>query len=394
LFQDLSSGPITAGTDLSGNVTTVLQDTTKGYIKFNINTWLDLSGNDITTSPSFAWYNTYNSPTWGYGRWTSITTVSATSATPGISNPNTLALKYGHSYYYSRAASKNSNNVFPPYNVLKKFNTSNTHWVNAQPNFNNTNWISSNQPSSLTINSGDYIKVVRQNSTTNYYISSYNTKNISSNQGSAWATFDVIALSDNPVANITSIFWPQITTSEYGDQYPSISFSDLITPNPLSSLSVALLSTIFTLAVNSNNKTKNIASAVPKCSYTPPLTSINRGWYPSAGKLTLRPETTALQIIAIGGGGGGGSAEESGDGGGGGGGGSGGINTKTITISSGDWVSFAPGVGGSASNAYGIGSSSPGGNGKNTIVKIHHLDGTASIYTALGGGGGGGAWSK
>lgn len=391
ISQDTTSGPLTAGVDLSGNIVSVLQNAANGPVNFNVNSWVDLSGNTILTSPSFAWYNTYNSPTWGYGRWTSMTTVSATSATPGISNPNTLTLQYGHSYYYSRANSKTSNNSFPPYNVLKKFNTSNTQWINAQPNPNNTNWISSNQPSSLTINSGDYIKVVRQNSTTNYYVSAYNSKNFSSNQGSAWATYDVIALSNNPVANITNIFWPQTTTAEYGDQYPSISFTDLLTPNPLSSVSVAVLSSIFFLATGLKQTKTNAQAAAPKCSYFPPTSSINRGWFTGTGHITLNPLTTSVSIIAIGGGGGGGSSEEVNAGGAGGGGGSGGVSLSTVLISQGDVIYFTSGAGGAASKAYNRGDTSSGGNGQNTTVTIHKAGGAILPPIRAGGGGGGGS---
>jgi hypothetical protein len=367
----------------------IAEDTLEDFSNFDTGSWLDLSGNDIFNSNLFAWYNTYENKTWGYGRWTSLTTVSATSSTPAIPNPDTLKLQYGKGYFYGRANSKLTRSSFPQYNVLYKFNTNNTKWIQAKPNNNKTSWITTTADASFNINAGDYLKVVRQQQTTFSYLSSYFIAESSSNKGSAWATYDYIALSDNSLLNSTTITWPTVTTVEYGDQYPSVSLTQLLTPNAPTYLTYAELTALFFTPSTSAANTPP-----PKTSYTPAVASTPTANYTKSGSFIVDDITTSVTIRAVGGGGGGGSAQEVNNGGAGGGGGSGGISTTSnFPVQQGDVVSFTVGAAGAGSRGSGRGSTNSGSAGGSTTITITRAGTVISTLAASGGRGGGGGWN-
>ncbi len=366
----------------------IVEDTASDFSNFDIGSWTDLSGNDVLNSNSFAWYNTFDKNSWGNGVWTSQTLVSATSASRGIPDTNTLSLKYGHSYFYGRANSNLTRTPFPHYNVLNSFNTNNTVWMQAKPNENKNSWVATNLPSKIVARAGDFFKIVRQQQTTSYYLSSVVVENFSSNQGSAWATYDSIAINPNPLLNATVISWPENTKVVYGDQYPSLSLTKLLTPNPPQYFTYAQLTALFF------SSTPTVTAEIP-----PPVGRFVEAHskstyreYGGSGSITITNLITAVSLVGVAGGGGGGSAQEVDSGGGGGGGGSGGMFARNnFTVREGDVISYSVGGGGSGSRIGGRGQIGSGYSGGGTSITITR-PGVGVIYSgsASGGGGGGG----
>ena len=426
----------------------IVEDTSTNFSNFDLGTWTDLSGNDVLNSPSFAWYNTFEDNSWGYGRWTSKTVVPLSGyvqideeVAPVIPNPDTLKLKYGHSYFYGRSNSKLTSDTFPLYNVLNSFNTTNTKWIQAKPNNDKSSWISSEQDASLVISAGDYLKIGRQQQTTSYYLSSVAVTNSSSNEGSIWSTYDSIALSDNAIQTPTTLFWPNISTQLSGvsglyyGQYPPITFDDLMSPNPIvggsfispTSGSPGILRWNI---VNKDTKQTFSYYNTPVATFTPPTTgtfyvevtgrSYVGGYYylygessPNKGStgsylvsnafsssLTATSDTTfvvpsgvsTISISAVGAGGGGGSGNETADASGGGGG-SGGLVVTTVSVNKDDILSIKVGKGGRGSNATNSLITVNGVAGESTIVTLISSNGIKRIIATAGGGkGGGGAF--
>lgn len=437
-------------TDSNSLADFVVEDTSTDLSKFNISTWTDLSGNAVNDSYSFAWYNTVNKDTWGHGRWTSRTLLLENVVPDNpedqtydvlVPDPKTLRLMYGKSYYYGRVNSPNNGSNFPLYNVLNKFNTSRTKWIQARPNNNSSGWVSNDTPANFTINAGEVLKVVRQNQTTSYFLSSYNVPNSSSNQGSIWWSYDSVAISDNPLLNSTTISWPSITTQLSGvsglyyGEYPPVDLASLFSSNrsPGNTYTSVASGRPSILCWNITNVQTSATVSfynTPVVTFTPNTTgtfyvdvtardyfgayyflygnsSPNRGsitkylstpTYPTTGtyvsdSVFVVPDgVSAVNITGVGGGGGGGSATQKAAAGGGGGG-SGGLCTSSISVKPGDQIVMSIGKGGSGSkstNPLMISNGSPGGSTVVTLVSSNGIK--TQLFVAEGGLGGGGTY--
>lgn len=183
----------------------------------DLGSWRDSTNNPTASSLEFAWYKTKTKHSWGDGQWVSNVTLTAAP----------FILETGKAYFYKRATSKIVSELMPPYTVNYTFNTNKTKWIDAKMSSDGS-WISTENNSVMTIHPGDFIKYGRQAQTISYLLSSYETENTSSNEGSVWSVYDKIpaACGKN---NSTTISWP-IQSAPFGsvdNQYPSTSFADI-----------------------------------------------------------------------------------------------------------------------------------------------------------------------
>jgi hypothetical protein len=187
--------------------------------ELDFSSWKDLSGNNISNSPRFAWFKTKNYKTWGNGEWVN-----------NIKRP-LFNLETGKAYFYKRASNKIGDEEFPPYTVSYSFPTSPVKWIAAKINPEDGTWSESpnNFISTMTLYPGDYIKISRQSSTTSYVVSSYEIQSVlSNNVGSVWSAFDVIPKVCGE-ENGTTISWPSITDPQQlkNPQYPHVSVEQI-----------------------------------------------------------------------------------------------------------------------------------------------------------------------
>ena len=392
-------------TDFNAQADFIALDVLNDLGSFDLGSWKDANENGITTSPSFAWYSTINnslSTTWGYGQWTSLTptakTDPVTKQTSYTPNASTMVLRSGQSYFYGRTNARLTNTNFPPYVVLNKFNTNNTTWIGARYNAAKSAWVSTDVPSQFNLNPGDFITFSKQVSTTNFYVSAQPFPINSTNQGSIWATYDSIALSDNSLLNQTVITWPDQADNTPNNQYPPITLVDLLatTITNVSASDYPYLPTYFPVNASVPTTTPyptTVISNAQTLSAEFPYSPGNAISY-----FVVPPHVTSIYFEIVGGGGGGGSGVCTSEfyGGTGGGGGAGQLKQGNIPVTPGETIKFTIGAGGVGSSntpyssttvANNITKSSNGVNGKPTT-----LIAKSGTYTAAGGIGGGGAW--
>lgn len=378
---------------------------TTNFGSMDLGSWRGLDNEPANTSTSFAWYSTINnsfSSTWGYGNWTSVSPVPITNPTTKetVYNPSssTLRLNTGKSYFYGRTNARLVSADFPPYIVLNKFNTKRNSWIEGQLNADKSAWISTDRPSQFVLNPGDYLTFNKQASTTHFYLSAQPNTIVSTNLGSIWASYDSIALSDNPLLNSTIISWPNYSDNIPNNQLPSLSLPQIFTSSQINGSQYPYLATYF-----------------PTSAYTAPgpysttITSIGQTVsaefvYSTQNEATyfvVPPNVTTIYFELVGGGGGGGSSVSvlpNSYGGSGGGGGAGELIQGTIPVTPGDILYLTLGQGGAGSNntpyssstilLNSIAKSANGSNGSPTILST-----STGSYQAAGGFGGGGAWT-
>ncbi len=190
---------------------------------FNINTWFDMSGNNVFNSPQVAWFKTNSVTGWGNGEWTS------TKNTP-------FFLQKGRSYIYYRANTRTLNpniSSFPELvtrHTYTDLNEGDFIWMTGILN-NENKWISTNTPATVTnLHPGDYVVYYRQPLTTQFLSGGLSgsyveeIKTFSQNKGSIWSLYDYYAIDEKGAQvdvtypfqsylNVTSPICPPCTLS-------------------------------------------------------------------------------------------------------------------------------------------------------------------------------------
>lgn len=171
---------------------------------FNLSMWRDRDGLSFFESPNACWFKTDSKIGWGSGTW-----VCGASATN-----NTFYFRRGRRYVYYRANVRDRNietESFPEL-VIRKIMPENNNfsgtWINAIRT-REGQWVSTGEPSKMTINSNDLLIYSRTGSTYFNISSSYVAElRMAENRGSIWSTYDYVTV-NNPNAIIT-ISYPLI----------------------------------------------------------------------------------------------------------------------------------------------------------------------------------------
>lgn len=185
---------------------------------FNIGTWQDENGNSFTNSAKAAWFKTNVQTGWGDGEW---------SSTAAQTEP--FALQKGKTYIYYRANTKTNEETFPLYSVNYKYNTNKTKWAQARKLEDGT-WVNNDTDSFMNLHPGDLLLIERQPSSTYFLLSTIQIENESENISSAWSSLDKVAL--QPIQSTIFISWPDDIDpfNANQDQYPSVLFLELSSP--------------------------------------------------------------------------------------------------------------------------------------------------------------------
>jgi len=177
---------------------------------------LDLSVKNLSLS-SFGWFKTNNQVGWGDGIW----------YTNSTNNGNTFYLRKNRKYLYYRTGSKKDDSVLPSYTVRYSYGSStNKTWIRAKKDTEG-NWISTSQPSQMSISPGDLL-IYQRRSTSNYLLSGTIEEivDLSENRGSIWTNIDYLTPRvDKPVI----VGYPTFGyTTNTDPQYPAISFANIL----------------------------------------------------------------------------------------------------------------------------------------------------------------------
>ncbi len=213
--------------EYSGLCDYVVEDT--GYkpeVGFNLSNWKDQTNTGFAESSAACWFKTNQKIGWGNGTWYSGNTETG----------NIFLFRKGKRYLYYRANIKDQDpevENFPEI-ITRQINSANNSinrtWINAVKN-EDGEWVSTNTPSTMSINSND-ILIYSRTGTTYFNITGNTVENqtIAENRGSIWSSFDYISV-NNPSSYIilsypTQTLIPRLTGDEY-KQYPELQFENV-----------------------------------------------------------------------------------------------------------------------------------------------------------------------
>jgi len=149
---------------------------------------------------SFCWFKTNAKQGWGNGEW-----VTNQNQNNNVFLNNDFYLQTGKTYVYYRA-NTDLNETFPELVVRYNFNTYNTKnygkdfiWVSAVKD-NDGNWSSTDRPSNMSLNPGDFLVYNRASTNTHTLTSTIiEQKYIAENKGSIWSNYDYITHVKDPI---------------------------------------------------------------------------------------------------------------------------------------------------------------------------------------------------
>jgi hypothetical protein len=190
----------------------------------DISSWKDENGLSFFESPAACWFKTEKNVGWGLGTWYSGATATG----------NTFYLQRGKRYTYYRANVRDKNietDNFPEL-VVRQITTENKKgvWMGAMKD-SQDNWVSTNIPTTMSINSNDLLIYSRAGSTYYNTTGTYIQEQIfTENRGSIWSNYDYLTV-NSPNAVVT-ISYPllfsrnlPLTAANIKDpykQYPSL----------------------------------------------------------------------------------------------------------------------------------------------------------------------------
>ena len=176
----------------------------------------DLSVKNLSLS-SFGWFKTKSEIGWGDGSW----------YTNDPSTGNTFYLRKNQKYIYSRCGVKKNDVVLPSYTLrYSYFNNQSKVWIRAKKD-SEGNWISTSEPSKMSLSPGDVLIYERKN-TTSYVLTGTQEEivDISENRGSIWSNIDYFTPRiDKPIITGYPTFG---YTTNPDIQYPKVSFNNIL----------------------------------------------------------------------------------------------------------------------------------------------------------------------
>jgi len=180
--------------------------------KFDLLSWKDQNGTAFATSSAFAWYKTNKKTEWGDGNWQ-------------VGNGEMIGnfrFQKGRKYVYYRTTSQKLDPATDPYPYLViryPYESNNTVWIKAVKDASN-NWVSTDTPSTFTLNAGDLLLYNKAPFVTYSTVTETTAPAFTAvNTGSIWSTFDYISI-DNDQFDIE----PVVTVS-----YPTTLIAGLST---------------------------------------------------------------------------------------------------------------------------------------------------------------------